>query len=52
MQTRFHGYTPAQKGLPADGLDYLISEHPDVQALGLSPGKAESSASASHRAGQ
>jgi hypothetical protein len=41
IQTRFHGYTPAQKGLPADGLDYLISEHPDVQALGLSPGKAE-----------
>jgi hypothetical protein len=41
LQTRFHGYTPAQKGLPAEGLDYLISEHPDVQALGLSPGKAE-----------
>ena len=40
IQTRFHGYTPAQKGLPESGLDYLESEHEAVQALGISPEKA------------
>ena len=41
IQTRFHGYTPAQKGLPEGGLDYLVFEHDAVQALGLAPEKAE-----------
>ena len=37
---RFHGYAPAQKGLPESGLDYLEAEHEAVQALGISPEKA------------
>jgi DNA primase len=40
IMSRFHGYTPAKKGLPADGLDYLDHAHASVQALGLSPEKA------------
>jgi len=41
IQTKFHGYTPAKKGLPEEGLDYLVAEHEHVQALGLSPATAE-----------
>jgi hypothetical protein len=41
IQTKFHGYTPAAKGLPPEGLDYLEFEHDHVQALGISPEKAE-----------
>ena len=41
IMTRFHGYTPAKKGLPPDGLDYLDHAHESVQALGLSRDKAE-----------
>ena len=40
IQTRFHGYTPAQKGLPEGGLDYLEAEHADVQSLGISAEQA------------
>lgn len=41
IQTRFHGYKAAPKGLPPEGLVYLQFDHPDVQELGLSPEKAE-----------
>ena len=40
ISKRFHGYAPAQKGLPESGLDYLEAEHEAVQALGISPEKA------------
>lgn len=41
IQQHFHGYQPSERGLPADGLDYLQAEHDHVQALGLSPAKAK-----------
>lgn len=41
ISKKFHGYTPARKGLPDGGLDYLEYQHPRVQALGLSPIRAE-----------
>ena len=41
IMAHFHGHKPDQRGLPAEGLDYLQSEHDDVQALGLSQEKAE-----------
>ncbi len=34
MQT-FHGYTPSKKGLPENGLDYLVAQHPEVNNLCL-----------------
>ena len=40
IQTKFHGYTPAKKNEPPDDLDMLF-EHERIQALGLSPAKAE-----------
>jgi hypothetical protein len=40
ISKKFHGYTPAKKGLPEEGLDYLEHEHPQVQSLGLPAEKA------------
>src|SRR5436190_1484721 len=41
IQTKFHGYTPDKRGLPPEGLEYLQYEHEHVQALGITPQKAE-----------
>lgn len=41
IQTKFHGYTPAAKGLPDDGLQDLEYEHDHVQALGLTVERAQ-----------
>ena len=40
IQTKFHGYTPAPKGLPESGLDYLQYTE-EVKALGLSEEKCQ-----------
>lgn len=41
MQTKFHGYTPDKRGLPENGFEDMEYKHERIQALGLSPEKAE-----------
>ena len=36
IMAHFHGYKPAEKGLPEGGLDYLEAKHEEVQRLGIS----------------
>ena len=40
IMAHFHGYKPAAKGLPPEGLDYLDAGHESVVALGISKEKA------------
>ena len=40
IQEHFHGYTPAPKGLPQRGLNYLEAEHEAVQSLGITADQA------------
>lgn len=41
IQKQFHGYEPAKKGLPPDGLQDLQYQHEWVQELGFSPERAQ-----------
>lgn len=45
IMSHFHGYKPAEKGLTTTALqrviDELVYEHPEVQAIGLSPENAK-----------
>ena len=37
MQKHFHGYEPAKKGLPPDGIEYIDTQHDAVKELGFDP---------------